>query len=87
MKNKKSSNANPILKSDWISVKDQLPEYDYPVLVCKEGNEKSVWICRLESRTERKESISYTWLEGKIGYDTWYYDVTHWMPLHKPPIV
>jgi len=73
--------ANPILGNGWISVKDQLPEYDLPVLVCEAGKENSIDICRLESKTERKDCISHEWLQGKTSFDVWYYDVTHWQRL------
>lgn len=73
------------MKNDWISITDQLPEFGQPVLVCKCGEDETIQICRLESITQRKgkEGIqkSYEWLEGRSGYDTWYYDVTHWQPL------
>lgn len=73
--------AKRLLAAGWISVKDQLPEYNFPVLVCQAGEENSVAICRLESKTERKESISCEWLEGRTSYDNWYYNVTHWQRL------
>ena len=75
------TDAKRLLAADWISVKDQLPEYNLPVLVCQAGEENSVAICRLDSKTERKESVSCEWLEGRTSYDNWYYDVTHWQRL------
>jgi hypothetical protein len=73
--------ANVLLAAGWISVKEQLPEYGFAVLVCQEGDENTVEICRLESKIERKESISHEWLIGKTSHDSWYYDVTHWQRL------
>ena len=70
----------------WISVTEQLPEYEIAVLVCSAGDSNTIEICRLESKTERKESISQEWIIGKTGRDIWYYDVTHWMELPKAPL-
>jgi len=87
MKNKTSPNqrngndANRLLAAGWILVTEQLPEYGIAVLVCHAGDENTVEICRLESKTERKESISHEWIIGKTGQDSWYYDVTHWQHL------
>lgn len=78
---KTSPDAKRMLAAGWISVKDQLPEYNLPVLVCQAGKEDSVAICRLESKTESKESVSCEWLEGRLSNDNWYYDVTHWQHL------
>lgn len=77
----KNLSSNTKLSDGWISVKDQLPEFNLPVLVCQAGDESSVEICRLESKTERKDSVSHEWVQGKTSYDSSYYDVTHWMPL------
>jgi len=65
----------------WISVKVQTPKYEVPVLVCQFGDENTIEICRFESKTERKGSISHEWLIGKTSHDIWYYEVTHWQPL------
>ena len=70
-----------VTSDGWISVKDQLPEYESAVLVCEEGDENTIEICRLESKTERKEKISHEWIIGRNGYDSWYHDVTHWQRL------
>lgn len=73
------------ISDSWISVTDNQPEYGVPVLVCQKGNEDSIQICRLQSVTERKDKEEivkwYEWLEGRHGYDSWYYDVTHWKQL------
>ena len=70
---------------EWINVKDRLPEFELPVFVCDNKNADSRFICRLESITKSSNGQSHTWLEGNSGHDTWYYDVTHWMPLPEPP--
>jgi hypothetical protein len=53
----------------WISIKDRLPACDKEVL-CTEG--ENVFIGRLEDI-------------GWSGYDFMSCDVTHWMPIPKPP--
>ena len=77
--------SNEMLAAGWIAIEESLPEYNTPVLVCQKNNDDSIQICRLESVTERKDKEqvkkSYEWYEGRHGYDTWYCDVTHWMPL------
>lgn len=46
------------MSDKWIDVKDRLPEYEIPVLVCAKGKEDSVYICRLASRLESKLNVS-----------------------------
>lgn len=71
---------------EWISVKDRLPEFDKRVLALDAS--KEVAILRLHSVTGRKtadgDSISTDWYE-QTSYDTYYENVTHWMPLPEPP--
>jgi len=74
-------NEKKMLDNGWISVNKKVPEYDVPVLVCQAGEEKSIDICRLESKTECKDRIIYKWLKENPSDDYWYYDVTHWQPL------
>jgi len=62
--------------SEWISVKDRLPEYDTKFLVYFESGNMSVkWWWAME--WDR-------WLyhvEKNVGPDK----ITHWMPLPNPP--
>jgi hypothetical protein len=53
--------------SEWISVKDRLPEHGSTCLIVT---------------TKKEEGISIAWFE-KAYWSKW--DVTHWMPLPKPP--
>lgn len=76
-----SHSRNTVLSAGWISVKEELPAFDLPVLVCQEGNENTIDICRLESKTIRKNCVSLEWLQGKSGFDNWYHEVTHWQSL------
>lgn len=34
-----------LFKSDWISVKDELPPYEKTVLVCNENDPTGAWFC------------------------------------------
>lgn len=70
---------------EWISVKDRLPEFNYPVFVGKQGDKNSTGIARLESKKENSNGISLDWLEGDSSFHDWYKEVTHWMPLPEPP--
>ena len=57
--------------SEWISVKDRLPEPNTAVLVCRDGyygSEVAVAVYKDE------------YLKFITGYN-----VTHWMPLPEPP--
>lgn len=58
----------------WISVKDSLPEVGKKVLVyCKEN--KNDYEIGAYSDTYR----------GFFVRQTWYENITHWMPLPQPP--
>ena len=58
--------------SEWISIKDRLPESDKKVLITDGRNMMVSWY--------------YKW-NGMIRWvDTLYVrDITHWMPLPEPP--
>lgn len=58
-------------KGEWISVKDRLPNYDTPVIICTD--EKFVYAGTI---------IGGTWF---LDNDSWTENVTHWMPLPEPP--
>lgn len=83
-KNNEPKNSEKVLlENGWISVETQLPDYGLPVLVCQANEEDTLDICRLESTTTRKDSISNEWLLGKNGYDNYWFEVTHWQHLPK----
>ena len=68
--------------SEWISVKDRLPEIGVEVLICDvscSNGYRDIW------SLERDEVYDDIGWNDKNG--DWYYldDVTHWMPLPKPP--
>lgn len=61
---------------EWISVKDRLPENGDVVLCFMEFGEQ---------RILQWDSVSSWWLGYGHGDDWQKADVTHWMPLPKPP--
>ena len=76
------------MKSNWISVKDRLPEKGIEVLVSylnPNGTTRSVEVAKYTKCPEEYDWSSnkedtliggYLWIEGKP---------THWMPLPEPP--
>ena len=62
-------------QSQWISVKDRLPEYDVRVNVAFDENVNSAFVTR--SRNGHK------WMWDV--FDEVYSNITHWQPLPKPP--
>lgn len=61
--------------SEWISVKDRLPEYDHDCIVAN-INEGSVYVgCYVEDRWKYK---------GEKHENPWR-NVTHWMPFPSLP--
>lgn len=63
--------AADVLRSQWISVKDKLPQKFEPVIVCRE-----------EGKVEQGYKDVGDW--WKV-YGTRTKRVTHWMPLPEPP--
>lgn len=59
------------MEMEWISVKDRLPEYMRPVIVCRKGGKVE----------QGHRDIGDWW---KV-YGTRTKNVTHWMPLPEPP--
>lgn len=69
------------MKTEWISVKDRLPKYNEVVLVYDN------WLPSLEpylntSNYNEKDGLWYDYLGDENKYSE---NVTHWMPLPKPP--
>lgn len=74
-----SNNSN-----GWISVKERLPEEGEEVLVFGQYLNDIPKVLGVRSRYKGDQDWKYTW----EGSDEWVYrenDVTHWMPLPKPP--
>lgn len=51
--------------NEWISVKDELPEYEEVVLVCNEDEPSGMWLARRSSNpyeiTEATNSFASGW--------------------------
>jgi hypothetical protein len=60
------------LSSEWISVKERLPEYDVEVLTFETGNYK----------VNAVSEYTQWWWDSNEGFER---NPTHWMPLPKPP--
>lgn len=77
--------------SEWISVKDRLPDPDEKVIVYNAENEGTFFARRIESDFEcwdavTREFVNWRWIP--YGYTCITLEsVTHWMPLPKPPEV
>lgn len=73
--------------SEWISVKDRLPETygDYIVVACDEGCPygEGIWYSTVVVVADYYDGC-WTWEQGSTEYDLSGL-VTHWMPLPKPP--
>lgn len=62
--------------SEWISVKDRLPELGERVL-CTDGH------CVFEQYRVLPSCVYGVW--DRMGLKSEMQDVTHWMPLPEPP--
>lgn len=63
--------------SEWISVKDRLPESDVQVLVA----------CEMRGQHFRKRYVWYEIIKNLDDFNSIVIDgfITHWMPLPEPP--
>ena len=68
--------GKPIQKTEWISVKDRLPETRAAVLVTMKGALPCV--CRQDWNGD-------WWMIGQYRNQRCRAEVTHWMPLPEPP--
>ena len=67
--------------SDWISVKDRLPEVFDEVIVYFNGFISIAW-----RETEKRKNGIVGWhLDSQMSYPESLVNVTHWMPLPEPP--
>ena len=71
LENAHAVDAADVLRNQWISVKDRLPNAFEPVIVCREGG-----------KVEQGYKDVCDW--WKV-YGTRTKKVTHWMPLPEPP--
>lgn len=68
-------------KSEWISVKDRLPDDKELYLICTESNFGKIDIAYYQSIGDKFSNYEPFW-QGRSSRST---RVTHWMPLPKPP--
>lgn len=77
--------------SEWISVKDRLPEHDQNVLIFAEGKsdynfgDTVIEISHIGNQKFFHDSPdNWCWI-APWQYFTTNYEITHWMPLPQPP--
>jgi hypothetical protein len=68
----------------WVSVKDRLPEEDIAVLVYGQVLNDPPDVIGVRRRYNGDQEWKHTW-ESEDGFIYREDDVTHWMPLPKPP--
>lgn len=73
--------------SEWISVKDRLPEYTkgmgfIVVIVAYWSHIRKIYIV---DTAYLNEDGLYDNCDDKISMDDGYWELTHWMPLPAPP--
>lgn len=73
--------------SEWISVKDHLPEHNQRVLIfaeSKEGFDTIIQISHIGNVGLFPSTPTWDWI-APFQYFFMNYEITHWMPLPKPP--
>ena len=73
--------------SEWISVKDRLPEHNQRVLIFAEGKEDFstiIQISHIGNVGLFTSTPRWDWI-APFQYFFTNYEITHWMPLPKPP--
>ena len=70
--------------SGWISVKERLPEEDVAVLTYGQVLNNPPEVIGVRRRYNGDQEWKHTW-ESEDGFIYREDDVTHWMPLPKPP--
>ena len=68
---------------EWISLKDQRPQFDMKVLVFASDATDNIQVLSLVRITEMKDSINYDFQYD--NGDDYYKNATHWMPLPNAP--
>ncbi len=71
---------------EWISVEDKLPEIDEHVLISNGNYVNFGWIDSNYYNYETDE-LQECWVGANLGWDgdSDKVEVTHWMPIPKPP--
>ena len=73
--------------SEWISVKDRLPEHNQRVLIFAEGKEDFSTIIQISQISNVglfPSTPKWDWI-APFQYFFTNYEITHWMPLPSPP--
>lgn len=71
----------------WISVKDRLPEVnDYDDYLVTDG--EYCWVGNYSFNDKAWDSITTGWIGNYYADGSFEYaNITHWMPICKPPII
>ena len=76
------------MKTEWISIKDKLPEFQVKVLCfAPENSEMEILKLSEIKTTSTKEGINKDLTFIKSYADEYYYVVSHWMPLPELPLI
>lgn len=70
---------------EWISVKDKLPTKNDKDVVCLINGYPMLGIVTDANLFLGNEQIYFYWPNGKWLKNNYYAEITHWMPLPKPP--
>lgn len=73
--------------SEWISVKDRLPNSENKHIVCLVNNTPILVAVHDATFSLVKGTVSFYFPTRKWIKDPYFSDVTHWMPLPKAPEV
>lgn len=81
--------ANGVTVREWISVKDRKPDFEW---VDAKADDFDLYACLATIKNVRARNGRYVgkaWYDGERFIDSDFvditYNVTHWMPLPKPP--
>lgn len=66
--------------NEWVSVDENLPDFDVPVLVYVKDIFDNKGIINIT-----KYTITYNLTNNWLGYENSSFKITHWMPLPAPP--
>ena len=72
-------------KSDWIIVKDRLPEPFINVLTTDGNNVEILFYTKYLNRITGEMVVGWTLTNNSESTDLIWENITHWMPLPEPP--
>ena len=67
--------------SEWISVKDKIPEHNQFVLGCSKGG--NMIVARCDLHINGQHLLDYVFMSTNLTHQIT--GITHWMPLPEPP--